>query len=206
MGDGVFGTPITSSNNVGSARLALDAKNADGKDARAFQFVDTLKENSGVAPATLCFIYNATGDTLQLISHKDWYGHIGASPYPIQIANGQWGAFLHVSKNSKTHSVGAVVYRGKNNKGVSCDWMVAWDNPINKETWNTKTYTEVREKGHFAKQEFWDIIYKKMQDFGRVNYCSLEDGDNQPGCSSSVSIGGNFSFPIFSAVLTLEDA
>ncbi|XP_020412933.1 uncharacterized protein LOC109947387 [Prunus persica] len=40
---------------------------------------------------------------------KDWCGHIGHSPYLALIANGQWGAFLHVQGVGKFEgSVGNV--------------------------------------------------------------------------------------------------
>ncbi|KAH7546651.1 hypothetical protein FEM48_Zijuj01G0224000 [Ziziphus jujuba var. spinosa] len=73
----------------GMARVALNLKNSDGKDASALMYLNDLKDASGFDVGTLCLIYNATGDTQKYALRMDRAGHIGSSPYPIQIANGQ---------------------------------------------------------------------------------------------------------------------
>ena len=142
MGDGVFGIPVTDTTleslpefegdtdlkPIDRARVALQLKNSDGKNESALKYLLDLKETCGYDVGTLCLVYNATGDTLKYALKKDWAGHIGSSPYPIQIANGQWGAFLHVKGKSSTQSVGAVVYHGKDADADDCDFMVAWNN------------------------------------------------------------------------------
>lgn len=142
MGDGVFGIPITNTTleslleynsnanlePIDRARVALKLKNSEGKNDSALNYLEALKETSGYDVGTLCLIYNATGDTLKYALKKDWAGHIGSSPYPIQIANGQWGAFLHVKGKGSTQSIGAVVYHGKDADAADCDWFLAWKN------------------------------------------------------------------------------
>ncbi|KAH7510888.1 hypothetical protein FEM48_ZijujUnG0074400 [Ziziphus jujuba var. spinosa] len=112
MGDGLFGNPITNStlkglpdyafeNNIESkdrARVALNMKNAEEKSMRAVQYLQDMKEQcDGDLGGTLCLLYNATGNPIRYVTHYDWgNGHPGPTPYPMEIANGQWAAFLHV--------------------------------------------------------------------------------------------------------------
>jgi hypothetical protein len=89
----------------------------------------TPRYGNGIS--TKCLIYNATGATLDYITYNDWHGHIFETPYPSQIQNGQWGAFLHVHpKAAAKGSAGAVVYRTKRPSGSdSCDWLFCWSIP-----------------------------------------------------------------------------
>ena len=141
MGDGVFGIPVTDTTleslpeyedrvpePIDRARVALKLKNSDGKNESALKYLLDLKETCGYDVGTLCLVYNATGDTLKYALKKDWAGHVGSSPYPIQITNGQWGAFLHVKGKASIKSIGAVVYHGKDANAADCDWLVAWNN------------------------------------------------------------------------------
>ncbi|XP_060675778.1 uncharacterized protein LOC132805044 [Ziziphus jujuba] len=150
MGDAVFGNPITNSTlglpdfldkkniqRIDRARMALNMKNAEKKNAKALQYLEKLKEQS-------------------------------------EIANGQWAAFMHVSK--PVHSIGAVVYSGKDPQGVDCYWMVSWDNPNDKNKWNTQAYSEIREKNHFSNCD-WQVVYDKMQISG-VYQDGVEDKNN----------------------------
>lgn len=146
MAVNVFGTPITDltlkgmSEYIGKkitrrdrAYVALKMKNSQEKDVNAQKYVENLKRQWGVGVSTLCLVYNATGDTITYVSSVDWYGHIGPSPYPVKIENGQWGAFLHVKNSGQaTGSCAAVVYRGLNGDGDGCDWMFGWANPWNR--------------------------------------------------------------------------
>ncbi|KAA0038316.1 23 kDa jasmonate-induced protein-like [Cucumis melo var. makuwa] len=143
MADNVFGNPITNSTlqampeyegktitRRDRAYVAFNMKNAQNKDRSARDHVEKLREEWGHGVATLCLIYNATGDTITFVCEHSWHGHIGSGPYPSEIANGQWGAFLHVKTAVvPSGSAGACVYRGLNNYGEVCDWMVAWSNP-----------------------------------------------------------------------------
>ena len=144
MADNVFGVPVTDSTLRGMpdylekmhrdrASVALAMKDAADKNVDSLQYVENLKRQWGSGVSTLCLIYNATGDTLNYVASHDYCGHIGPAMYPQEIANGQWGAFLHVNTaETPAGSTAAVVYRGKNEAGKECDWMLAWSNP-----WNT---------------------------------------------------------------------
>ena len=78
----------------------------------------------------MCLVYNSTGDNLSLNASHDWSGHIGSAPYPLEIGNGQWAAFLHVhGSGTKRGSIAAVVYRGKNKYGQNKDLLFAWSTP-----------------------------------------------------------------------------
>ena len=137
--------------------------NAGGKDEDAQKFVDNLKDRfvvpransfvpvfccstkkimfwlllcttrSGNGITTKCLIYNATGTTLNYDTYHDWHGHIYETPYPEEIQNGQWGAYIHVHPSgSMVGSAGAVVYRSKlpSDENESCDWLFAWSIPF----------------------------------------------------------------------------
>ncbi|TQD84248.1 hypothetical protein C1H46_030179 [Malus baccata] len=149
----------------------------------------------------LCLVYNATGDMIKFHANKDWYGHIGETPYPTEILNGQWGAFLHVQTTSPlplARSNAAVVYRGLNNAGSECDWLLSWSNPFNREgNKMMQVYTVVRKAGHF--DTAWDEMSKGLE----RNHETTVDTSN--GCVSSMTIRNSTS-PIVEAILTLEHA
>ncbi|KAH7546263.1 hypothetical protein FEM48_Zijuj01G0181700 [Ziziphus jujuba var. spinosa] len=224
MGDGVFGNPITDITlkglpeyegkdiivgglpeyegkkirNIDRARVAMRWKNAERKDFNALQYVQNLKENCEDNVATLCLIYNATGDVVEYAAHYDQLGHLGAAPYPSIIENGQWGAFLHrkVTDGYYSGSVGGVVYRGKNGDDADCDWLVAWNNPTDKNKWVNRAYTEVREINHF--NGIWNAIH------GRMDASGVHSKSESHGCLSYASIGSD-RFAIFRAILTLQN-
>ncbi|KAF3448177.1 hypothetical protein FNV43_RR08888 [Rhamnella rubrinervis] len=218
MGDGVFGIPVTNTTleslpeyegntklkPIDRARVALNLKNSDGKNESALKYLLDLKETCGVDVGTLCLVYNATGDTLKYSQKKDWAGHIGSSPYPIQIANGQWGAFLHVIGKASSQSIGAVAYHGKDADAADCDWMVAWNNAwVADRDFSTTVYNEVRKKDHYNFVGPENFILQQMQK-ADVYYSDDANADQWKGTSSSASIG-NHNFPIFTAILTLKD-
>ncbi|XP_060674531.1 23 kDa jasmonate-induced protein-like [Ziziphus jujuba] len=212
MGSNVFGNPITTKTleqmpeyigkkitRTDRAHVAMNMKNAEGKDVKAREFVEDLKEKWGNGVSTLCVIYNATGDTIRHVGSNDWYGHIGDSPYPSEIANGQWGAFLHVkTSGASSGSVAATVYRGLNEAGQVCDWMLSWYNPWSRLFDDNQAYTEIRE-GHHYEEDHWDYIYNILKNKG------LSYTDNWNGCISSVSTGSSTS-PIFEGVMKLVGA
>ncbi|KAK1309868.1 hypothetical protein QJS10_CPA08g00129 [Acorus calamus] len=137
MAYNVFGNPITNSTLEGMpeyngktitrtdrAHVALNMKNAADKDVNARQYVENLKARWGNGVSTLCLLYNATGDTVTFVTSHDWHGHIGPGPYPTAMANGQWGAFLHVkTSGAATGSSAAVVYHGMNGAGKG---VIGW--------------------------------------------------------------------------------
>ncbi|XP_015873437.3 23 kDa jasmonate-induced protein-like [Ziziphus jujuba] len=211
---GVFGNPITDETLEGlpryegkktilaidRARVALNWKNAEGKDVRALQYAENFKATCGVETATLCLVYNATGDTVEYAGHKDWHGCLGSAPYPIMIENGQWGVFLHrQSGKSGSGSIGAVVYRGTNAKNESCDWMLAWNNPKDKDNYGNHACTEIREENHFNNDGTWKIVHDLLWK------SSVERKGESNGCLSFVTIG-NDDYSIFRAILTLKNA
>lgn len=107
------------------AYLAYNLKEAYEKQAEDYAL--KLKETYGDGIATLCTIYNATGDTLTLYKKPhDFSGHIWEDPCPKEIKNGQWAAFLHVDGSSA-----GVLYRGLNydeSGGEEYVWLNAWWN------------------------------------------------------------------------------
>uniref|UniRef100_A0ACD6AB02 Uncharacterized protein n=1 Tax=Avena sativa TaxID=4498 RepID=A0ACD6AB02_AVESA len=188
MASGVFGTPISEETVRATgeykepitlkdvADYAMKMINAGGKDNEAQKFVDNLKDRYGNGISAKCLIYNATGKTLSFVTYKDWYGHIYDTPYPSDIQNGQWGAFLHVHPTAAMYgSFGAVVYRSAG----MCDWLFSWSIPY---IGDNGVYTEIREEGHFP--NYWDYIYeKKLQNAGRSST------DNNYEHVSKVEIG-----------------
>ncbi|XVF69143.1 hypothetical protein PTKIN_Ptkin11bG0057200 [Pterospermum kingtungense] len=106
------------------ARVALKMKSS--RQVQLRKLVEKLKEQAGGVGGTVCLIYNATGDDLNLITSRDWSGQFGFAPYPPIIENGQWGFFFHEKEGNS--SIGAVVYRGKTAAGEERDWMQAWRN------------------------------------------------------------------------------
>ena len=151
MAYNVFGVPITDSTLMGMpeysekngitrrdrASVALAMKDAADKNVDSLQYVENLKRQWGSGVSTLCLIYNATGDTLNYVASHDYCGHIGPAMYPQEIANGQWGAFLHVKYNGEAAgSTATVVYRGKNEAEQECDWLLGWSNPWNRAKWD----------------------------------------------------------------------
>ncbi|CAK9326820.1 unnamed protein product [Citrullus colocynthis] len=213
MAYNVFGNPITNQTleampeyegktitRRDRAHVALNMKNAEDKDKNAREYVENLKKRWGTGVSTLCLIYNATGDTITYVCEHDWHGHIGPGPYPIEIANGQWGGFLHVkTSGTATGSSAAVVYRGLNNDGVHCDWMAAWSNPWDRSSWDNTAYTEIREEGHYDKYDNWGYISKLLYSSG------YSKSDNWNGCISNVTTGSDTS-PIFEGIFSLLGA
>ncbi|KAK1295885.1 hypothetical protein QJS10_CPB15g02099 [Acorus calamus] len=212
MAYNVFGNPITNSTLEGMpeyngktitrkdrAHVALNMKNAADKDVNARQYVENLKARWGTGVSTLCLLYNATGDTVTFVTSHDWHGHIGPAPYPTEIANGQWGGFLHVkTSGTATGSSAAVVYHGKNGAGNGCDWMASWSNPWDRNLYDNTAYTEIREAGHFD-NTVWGVVSDKLYS------SSLQHTDKWNGCLSSVTTGSDTS-PIYEGIFTLEGA
>nr|XP_048318564.1 23 kDa jasmonate-induced protein-like [Ziziphus jujuba var. spinosa] len=122
------------------------------------------------------------------------------SPYPKEIAKGQWGVFLHVREKQvvfASSSVGAVVYRVKKQFVFENDWMSAWNNPLDPHSSQNTAYTEIHEAGHFNKLVL-DKILKKPKECGTTSKSECD------GCLSSVKIGNEI-IPIFEAVLMLKN-
>jgi hypothetical protein len=122
------------------ACVAMDMKNAEGKDVNALKFVEALRKQFPEEQATLCLIYNATGGPVTCVRDYQWEGHLCGSPYPVVISNGQWGAFLHGQWHYKADTQASVVYSGKNNGGDYMHWLITWrhnTNGINRVNYRT---------------------------------------------------------------------
>ncbi|KAK8923429.1 hypothetical protein KSP39_PZI019053 [Platanthera zijinensis] len=212
MASNVFGNPITNATLEGMpeyqgktitrkdrAHVALNMKNAQEKDRNARQYVENLKARWGTGVSTLCVVYNSTGDALTFITAHDWHGHIGPATYPVRIENGQWGGFLHVkTSGAATGSSAAAVYRGKNDAGADCDWMLSWSTPWDRNLYNNKAYTEVRDAHHYDEgNNRWGVVSDKLND------SDLYDTSKWKGCYSTVTIGSDTS-PIFEGIMMLE--
>lgn len=112
------------------AREAVNLVNEDSKNDKASRYVQGVKDWYGNGVSTLCLVYNATGGTLRYVADRDWYGYIARTPYPAEIGNGQWAAFLHVhNTGASSGSEGAVVYRGGNGNGEERDVLLGWSTP-----------------------------------------------------------------------------
>jgi hypothetical protein len=136
------------------AAVALDLKNAGQKDVNARTFVDNIKQQWGAGVSTLVVFYNASGDDIQLVQNHDYWGHIGPSPYPTLVRNGQWGAFLHVkTSGAASGSSAAVVYRGLDASGNSRDWCFAWDNPWSRAGDNNNKVPDQNQHAQSAAQQ-----------------------------------------------------
>jgi hypothetical protein len=114
------------------AREAMRLINSEDKNLNALNHALTLKSSYGDGVSTLCLLYNATGDALEIVDDqkKDWSGYVYKEEPPRSFDNGQWLAFLH--KHPEPQAIGceaARVYRGKNIKGDVRDFLVAWSTP-----------------------------------------------------------------------------
>ncbi|PQQ10957.1 23 kDa jasmonate-induced protein [Prunus yedoensis var. nudiflora] len=198
MPSNVFGTPVTDQTvqalpeyigkKIGRkerAHVALNMKNAEGKDINARNYVENLKKQSGYGVSSLCLVYNAIGDTIRLVANEDWYC--------------KWAV-----GGMATGSVAAVAYHGKSNAGNDCDWLLAWRNPWNRYLFtNTnlvvRVYTEIRKAHHYEPAGVWPILYDLLGNSG------VYSSDTRNGCFSTIS-SGCFTCPTVEALLTLEDA
>jgi hypothetical protein len=177
------------------AREAMRFIHSEDKNLSALNHTLTLKYNYGDGVSTLCLLYNATGDTLEIVDDQkmNWSGYVYKEEPPRSFDNGQWLAFLHAHPTSQAiGSEAARVYRGKNFNGDVRDFLVAWSVP-----WGGKqnsAYTEVREKDHYPPH--WNYIKnEKLEKAGKI---TKDETDRY--YASTVSIGGITS-PEFIAIL-----
>ncbi|XP_060675277.1 23 kDa jasmonate-induced protein [Ziziphus jujuba] len=199
----VFGEPVTDETvrkyfankqvitRKDRAYLAYNLREAERKNEKADAYVLKLKEKYGDGIATLVTIYNATGDTLTYFREHDFSGHIGEAPYPRQIQNGQWAAFLHVAGSSA-----AVLYRGLNydeSGGEEYVWLHSWYNvPSNPKKY---VYTEIRKPAHYDAGDIWNWVYPliKSDSYKETSF----------GCYSGASITQNNPYK-YSGTMTLQ--
>ncbi|XP_057957981.1 23 kDa jasmonate-induced protein-like [Malania oleifera] len=207
MAANVFGAPINDEFIKGlpeppevitpavRAQYAMNYINDGNKNVDAQNYVDNLKAQYGSGISCLATFYNATGGTISFVTDHDYYGHIGSSPYPSRLENGQWGAFLHVHHTlSPSGSSAAAVYGGKNADGEGRDWLMAWSIPF---IGDNGTHSEVHEAGHYT-SNVWGVISCNMSNSRHSTEYTWG------GCTSRATIGEGNS-PIFSATFTLEN-
>uniref|UniRef100_A0A803LL02 Uncharacterized protein n=1 Tax=Chenopodium quinoa TaxID=63459 RepID=A0A803LL02_CHEQI len=147
MGSAVFGSAVTmamlrempeykSINSIGQkdlAKVALEKVNAEGKAEAARNFVEKLQSRFRADyVSTMCLMYNATGDNMTYVVTHDWHGRLCESAYPVIIANGQWGAFLHGQYygNDDRESRAGIVYSALNNQGEERHWFLGFDSTL----------------------------------------------------------------------------
>ncbi|KAJ8448994.1 hypothetical protein Cgig2_004049 [Carnegiea gigantea] len=157
------------------ANVALNLKNADGKDVQARKYVEDMYKGFEGLECVLGLIYNATGALLRYVYAVDFYGFVAPAPYPMFIENGQWGAFLYVKyKNQEYGAAGCVVYRAYELNGVETefDYFVGWDNKVGAQL--SKTYVEMGPRGSFCKG--FDELYPKLQSSGEQYTYQVKNG------------------------------
>ncbi|CAN6347555.1 unnamed protein product [Urochloa humidicola] len=191
-----FGVPITEETlkamaryvdrditQVDCAREAMRLIHAEDKNLNALQHALDLKSSYGDGVSTMVLVYNATGNTVQLVDeqNKDWSGYVSHEQPPTTFQNGQWLAFIHVHPQGQAIGCEAArVFRTQNVNGDVRDFMVAWSLP-----WSTtpnSAYTEIREKDHFP--QYWDYIKGLLEKAGRMSR------DEDEYMESTASVGG----------------
>ncbi|KAL2906709.1 23 kDa jasmonate-induced protein [Bienertia sinuspersici] len=203
MASSVFGTPVTDAmlrkmpeyqgkNSISQqdrAKVALDKVNAEGKSLDARNLLEKLQTRFGGTDlvSTMCLIYNATGASMTFVIAQDWKGRLCESAYPVIIANGQWGVFLHgqyYGGSSEKCSRAGIVYSALNNEGTEKHWFM-----------------EIREPGHYDPNNkgVWTALDGHLRD-GKLVHQANENGGYVSG-----SIG-NTGYPIFEAIMTLPEA
>lgn len=216
MHGNVFGEPITEATLMempqytgrmvtrrNLAQVALDRKNFAGKDAEAVKCAEELKNKWGRGTATMCLLYNATGGTITLSDHHDWYGHVASTPYPAELANGQWGVFLHVRPTLLAQgSVGAVMYRGRNSDESICYWIMAWNNPWNRLSDDNQVAARTRDE---SRRFYWPPMENFFINPETGKPSGLNAIYSDKGCKSSVGTGSD-KRPFVKAIFTLDDS
>nr|GEY47237.1 hypothetical protein [Tanacetum cinerariifolium] len=162
MASNVFGKPVTEGTRLERAATAEKNQNADSKRDEAIAYVRKQKEKSAAGVSTLCILYNATGETLHYDKEHSWFGRVWDSN-PMELQNGQWGAFLHVKRvGEDTGSMAYVIYRveANNNEGY-CSGLIAWANPLDHTSHNTHAFCDIYDDG---KNDDDDTIYKNVNE------------------------------------------
>ncbi|XP_074310310.1 23 kDa jasmonate-induced protein-like [Silene latifolia] len=202
MATSVFGAPITfktvtkSDKCVGKdvttrdlAEMAFRMKNAEGKGMKAREFVEERRTKYG-GEYTMCLIYNATGDTMRMITYSDaGDGFVSPSPYPMLIMNGQLGAYLK-------RGGGAVVYAIKNEHGSEFQVVYTY--------WSLqpgRVYTDIKQRDFYKLKDPWQSFLPSLEASQSYIYQAHEFG-----LSSFASIGGTTWSPVFEGIITLDGA
>ncbi|KAK9735911.1 hypothetical protein RND81_04G237400 [Saponaria officinalis] len=207
MAKNVFGTPVTDATLMGMteyhdkpieavdrARVALQMKNAEGKDNEALTFVERVQE-AVETKGVKCLIYNATGGPIKLIAAFEYNGCVSVSPYPNVIQNGQWAAFVY--EKWSDGSLAAVIYEETRSEGRQ--FVVGWRHKDNE---FSKCYGEICPYGYYGNISDNSLREAlKNQIGGSVFTHICEDGDD-----TILSSIGNTGLPTFEAILTKKAA
>ncbi|XP_074294748.1 23 kDa jasmonate-induced protein-like [Silene latifolia] len=199
----VHGTPVTGATLKGMteyhdkeikavdrARVALEMKNAEGKDS------DARRSNDTIGKGVSCLIYNATGGPLKLVTAFQYTGWVEAFPYPSLLQNGQYGSFVFL--NTSDASSMAVVY--EDTQDPKRQWVLGWRRIPG--TFN-KCYAEIREPGHYSRGSS-DSVRRSLQlliDSSDDDIHEIENNGNM-----ILSSFGNAPFPVYEAILTIKAA
>ncbi|KAK9735901.1 hypothetical protein RND81_04G236600 [Saponaria officinalis] len=203
MASNVFGTPVTDATLMGMteyhdkpieavhrAQVALEMKNAEGKDKEARSYNESVQEaieRKGVK----CLIYNATGGPLKLIAAFEYTGWVSQSPYPTVIQNGQWAAFVH-EKDSNA-SLAAVIY--EKIQGGGRQFVVGWSQ---RDGSPSRCYAEIRPFGFYgniSNNTLREALKNQIE--GSVFTHIREDGED-----TILSSIGNTALPTYEAIFT----
>ncbi|KAK9735925.1 hypothetical protein RND81_04G238400 [Saponaria officinalis] len=203
MATNVFGTPVTDATLMGmtqyhgkpieavhSAKVALEMKNAEGKDAEARAFDERLDETLD-RKGVKCLIYNATGGPVKLIAAFEYEGCVSQSPYPNLIQNGQWAAFVH--EKNYDGSFAAVIYEETRSNGRQ--FVIGWRQRDHEKS---QCCGEIRPNGYYgnvSKKILREALKDKIGDSNLTHICN--DGDN-----TILSSIGNTALPTYEAILT----
>ncbi|KAL9233558.1 hypothetical protein vseg_008538 [Gypsophila vaccaria] len=205
----VFGTPVTDATLKGMteyhdktieavdrAKVALEMKNAEGKDADARAFAESVQKSID-KKGVRCLIYNATGGPLKLVAVFDYLGSVSESPFPSVLQNGQWAALVHEKANSSSTSVAAVIYEAT--QSLQRQWVVGWfqrDNVL------SKCCSEMRPFGYYsmASSNYLRQTFRDRIESSPFIHITENNGD-----AIFTSIG-NTHLPIFEAILTQSAA
>ncbi|GJZ24832.1 hypothetical protein Tco_0562291 [Tanacetum coccineum] len=192
----VFGSPVTEGNRLERAVKAKHDPYAGNKRELARDYVRQQKSDFGSGIVTHCIFYNATGETLFYNDKRhsfsgDFYGSLP----PMEVQNGQWGAFLHVKSIPLLpgNSMGYVIYRvkGIHDEGF-CSSLIGWDTPWNHE--KTHAFCHVYDDGIFANPN-------EIQ--GKIEASDTRSESSLKGIKVITTIENNLS-PLFEALFLLE--
>ncbi|KAK9735908.1 hypothetical protein RND81_04G237100 [Saponaria officinalis] len=207
MASNVFGTPVTDATLMGMteyhdkpiqavhrAKVALEMKNAEGKDTEARSFTERVQEaieRKGVK----CLVYNATGGPMKLVAAFEYIGCVSQSPYPNVIQNGQWAAFVHEKTSSA--SCGAVIYEETRSGGRQ--FVVGW---CQEDDSLSQCYAEIRPYGYYGNVSN-DTLREALKDQIRNSVFTHICEDGEDTILSSI---GDAPLPAYEAILTKKAA
>jgi len=120
--------------------------------------LDELKQEWGTDLNTPVKFYNASGESLKVLTALNWYGgFVGNSLFEQSVANGQWIVYLHAhpTDQEKIGSAGCIVL-ATSDTGVVLAYLTGPGGLI-------KAYTEIRDKAHYFEEEIGYWIFKLVQ-------------------------------------------